>query len=205
MTGLERYSTKTLRTFAVGDIGPGGGMIFMTPSTPSNTTGNYFEAAPYGWNGAGADPTRTWAQTAYQTVNVSGATSADRGAGYANTLAIIAQGNTNTATSAAALARSCTSGGKNDWFLPSLYELSEMLAALYFDNGDKSGFNNGGTANYWSSTQETSTAYGPAAERAGMWLWLGDAGPLKSDLYSVRPVRMFKVEYSTSNSKENFG
>lgn len=198
MAGLERYSTKTLRTFAVGDIGPGGGMIFMTPSTPYNTTGNYFEAAPYGWNGAGADPTRTWAQTAYQTVNVSGATSADRGAGYANTLAIIAQGNTDTATSAAALARSCTSGGKSDWFLPSFYELTEMLAALYFDNGDKSGFNNGGTANYWSSTQETSTAYGPAAERAGMWLWLGDAGPLKSDLYSVRPVRMFKVEYSTS-------
>lgn len=194
MAGIVRYSTKTAITYNVGDIGPAGGMIFMTPSTPYNTTGNYFEAAPYGWNGAGADPTRTWAQTAYQTVNVSGATSADRGAGYANTLAIIAQGNTNTATSAAALAQSCTSGGKNDWFLPSLYELSEMLAALYFDNGDKSGFDNGGTANYWSSTQETSTAYGPAAERAGMWLWLGDAGPLKSDLYSVRPVRMFKVD-----------
>ncbi len=201
MAGLERYSTKTLRTFAIGDIGPGGGFIFATPSTSGNATGKYFEAAPYQWNGSGADPTRTWAETTYQTVNVSGATGTAYGTGYANTLAIIAQGNTDPATSAAALARTCTSGGKNDWFLPSSFELGQMVSALFYDNGDIGGLNNPsnpGSANYWSSTQGTSTAYGPAASRAEMWLWLGDAGPLKSELYSVRPVRMFSVTPSTS-------
>jgi hypothetical protein len=49
MTGIERYSTKTLRTFAIGDIGPGGGIIFITPSTEGNSTGKYFEAAPFDW------------------------------------------------------------------------------------------------------------------------------------------------------------
>jgi predicted phage tail protein len=32
---------------AVGDVGPAGGIIFMTPSTVGNTTGKYFEAAPF--------------------------------------------------------------------------------------------------------------------------------------------------------------
>lgn len=201
MTAIERYNTKTLRTFAIGDIGPAGGFIFATPSTAGNATGKYFEAAPYGWNGAGADPKRTWAQTDYQTVNVSGATGQAFGDGYANTLAIIAQGNTNTATSAAALARSCTSGGKNDWFLPSSSEVGQLVSALYFDNGDIGGLVNPeipGTANYWASTQETNNIYGDAVSRARMWLWLDEAGPFKSDMYSVRPVRMFSVEYSTS-------
>jgi hypothetical protein len=201
MTGIQRYRTNTLRTFAIGDIGPAGGFIFATPSTSGNATGKYFEAAPYQWNGSGADPTRTWAETTYQTVNVSGATGTAYGSGYNNTLAIIAQGNANTATSAAALARSCTSGGKNDWFLPSQEELGKLLDALYYSNGDIGGLNNPsnpGSANYWSSTQETSTAFGDPASRAVMSFWAGDAGPLKSDLYSVRPVRMFAVEYSSS-------
>jgi hypothetical protein len=201
MAGLERYSPKTLRTFAVGDIGPSGGFIFATPSTSGNETGKYFEAAPYGWNGVGADPKRTWAQTSYQTSNVLGATGTAYGTGYANTLAIIAQGNTDPATSAAALARTCTSGGKNDWFLPSSFELGQMVSALFYDNGDIGGLNNPdnlGNANYWGSTQETGTIYGDAFSRASMWLYLDAVGPLKSESHSVRPVRMFSVEPSSS-------
>jgi hypothetical protein len=199
MTGVERYSSKAKVSYNIGDIGPSGGLIFATPSTDGNTTGEYFEAAPYGWN-SGADPSRTWAESAYQTTNVAGATGTVFGTGYANTLAIIAQGNTNTATSAAALAQSYRGGGFSDWFLPSFNELTQLVQVLFVDNGNIANLveNTSGVVNYWSSTQETNNIYLNAPARALSWMYFGDVGPEKSDLFSVRPVRMFSVTSSSS-------
>ena len=132
--------TVTAVVYTVGQAGPGGGIIFYVASTPfacgptraANCT--YLEAAPSGWNG-GADPARSWAQQTpvdYQSTEVpgNGATATEIGWGYRNTRAIIAQGNTNTATSAAALTDSHTvtvSGVVyDDWFLPSKDELNQM-------------------------------------------------------------------------------
>ena len=42
--------------YRIGDTGPAGGKIFITPSTPGNTTGKYFEAALGGWSGSNSDP-----------------------------------------------------------------------------------------------------------------------------------------------------
>lgn len=192
MAIIDRYNTKTLRTFEIGDIGPGGGIIFITPTTAGNTTGKYFEAAPYGWN-TGADPLRSWAQsspTNYQTTSVTGADGGDIGTGYQNTLDIIAQGNSTTSTSAAALARSCRAGGKDDWFLPSYGEMS--LLALFNEYNllilD--------TKTYWSSTEYSSSEGTGVLYATGgfpnMWI------DYKSIQFAVRPVRMFRVEYSTS-------
>jgi len=36
-------------TLKVGDIGPGGGIVFLTPDSEGNLTGKYFEAAPATW------------------------------------------------------------------------------------------------------------------------------------------------------------
>lgn len=36
-------------TLKVGDIGPGGGIVFLTPDSDGNLTGKYFEAAPVTW------------------------------------------------------------------------------------------------------------------------------------------------------------
>jgi len=36
-------------TLKVGDIGPGGGIVFLTPASEGNLTGKYFEAAPATW------------------------------------------------------------------------------------------------------------------------------------------------------------
>jgi len=133
--------TVTAVVYTVGQAGPGGGIIFYVASTPfacgptraANCT--YLEAAPSGWNGGAEDPTRSWAQATpvdYQSTTVpgNGATATAIGWGYRNTRAIIAQGNTNTATSAAALTDSHTvtvSGVVyDDWFLPSKDELNQM-------------------------------------------------------------------------------
>lgn len=126
----------------VGDTGPGGGKIFYVAATPfacgptRATTCTYLEAAPALWNAGLAEPTRRWAQSTpvnYQSAAVSSpdtATAAAIGWGYRNTRAIVSQGNTNTATSAAALADSyiVTVSGViyDDWFLPSMDELNQM-------------------------------------------------------------------------------
>jgi len=133
--------TVTAVVYTVGQAGPGGGIIFYVASTPfacdptRAATCTYLEAAPSGWNGGAEDPTRSWAQATpvdYQSTTVpgNGATATAIGWGYRNTRAIIAQGNTNTATSAAALTDSHTvtvSGVVyDDWFLPSKDELNQM-------------------------------------------------------------------------------
>jgi hypothetical protein len=170
----------------VGQAGPGGGTIFYVAPTPfacgptRSATCTYLEAAPSGWNG-GSEPARTWAQSTpvdYQRTTVNNATSPETatadaiGWGYRNTRAIILQGNTDSATSAAALADaySANLGGVSvdDWFLPSLRELNEMckwvrnqLGTSESTNCNNSGAINtgpgadgfGSGANYSSSTE----------------------------------------------------
>jgi len=128
--------------YTVGDTGPGGGKIFYVAATPFACgptragTCTYLEAAPSGWN-VGAEPERRWASTTYlasTAINNSGspetATETAIGWGYRNTRAIILQGNTNSTTSAAALADSYTATVSSvvydDWYLPSQDELNQM-------------------------------------------------------------------------------
>ena len=135
----------------IGDNGPGGGVIFyylaagFTCGPTRASTCKYLEAAPPALGLATFDSdtvnttSRTWAQNTprnYQLTTVNNATSPETatatalGWGYRNTRAIILQGNTNPATSAAALADSHTvtvSGVVyDDWYLPSTDELNQM-------------------------------------------------------------------------------
>jgi len=191
--------TVTAVVYLVGDTGPGGGKIFYVATTPfacgptlaSSCT--YLEAAPALWFAGAADPTRTWAQSTpvnYQSTRVNNATSPETatatgiGWGYRNTRAIILQGNTDTATSAAALADSHTvtvSGVVyDDWYLPSKDELYE----LYIRRETVGGFS---TNRYWSST-ETPDGSGARVRFFASDFWL-DA--TKNTPYYVRPVRAF--------------
>ena len=110
--------------YAIGDIGPGGGKIFITPSTAGNSTGKYFEVAPFTWNGGGADPVVFWSLSAYATTAVTGANGEAIGTGYQNTLDIVAQG--NTSSTAASMCSAYEANGLTDWFLPSKNELIEL-------------------------------------------------------------------------------
>jgi hypothetical protein len=200
-TNASGSATQTFRltvsavVYTVGQTGPGGGIIFYVASTPFAcgptrvATCIYLEAAPSGWN-TGIDPQRRWANTTYQSATVNNSTSPETatataiGWGYRNTRAIILQGNSDTATSAAALADSHTvtvSGVVyDDWFLPSKDELNE----LYLQRTTVGGFVE---SLYWSSSERF------ANSAWSQWLTNGNqAMDLKNgDPRYVRPVRAF--------------
>lgn len=204
-------------TCVVGDTGPGGGTVFYVATTPfacgptRSATCKYLEAAPSGWN-IGSDPDVTLAQMTpidytQTAVGSSGsletATATAIGWGYRNTRAIVLQGNTDTATSAAALADSYSvrvSGViYDDWFLPSKDELNQMCkwvrGIAWISDATVC---TGGTINtgagavgffdrlYWSSSEVSD---------GSMWAqnFIGgfQSNFSKDDSYWVRPIRAF--------------
>ena len=143
-------------TCAVGDTGPGGGKIFYVSvggfacGPTRSSTCHYLELAPTNWNG-GTDPARSWAQsTPVDYTNTTLMLSQALGYGALNTKAIIDQGNSNTATSAAALAASYSpvvnGTTVSDWFLPSEGEWTEV----WNQRANIGWVATGG--NYWSSS-----------------------------------------------------
>jgi hypothetical protein len=172
--------------YQVGDTGPGGGKIFIIPSTTGNSTGKYFEAAPTSWNG-GADPTVNWCNITNGAVGVS-AQGTSIGSGQGNSTAISSY---PCSSGAAVTARAYRGGGFSDWFLPSEGELK----ALQVVQATIGGF---ASATYWSSTEiasgrsgafagPTQEAYPVHFPDGGSNLWY------KSQTYHVRPVRMFSA------------
>ena len=137
------------KEFAVGDIGPAGGVIFyVVPDGGSKTstygddslTWKYLEAAP-------ADLTGTYLWGTADSYGSKG-TGSDIGAGWSN--ARILSGSAFIAASA------CGAYGDNtdydDWFLPSKAELEEM----YNKRTEIGGFDceaSTGTYWYWSSSE----------------------------------------------------
>ena len=151
-------------TCQVGDIGPGGGLVFYV-----NTNGfrcgptlssvcRYLEAAREGWFDGGEDPRRSWATDTdpgagrgnqEMIVIGAGATGTAIGTGYQNSVAIVNHGGNLPGSSAAALARSYT-GPNNltDWYLPSKNELREITIKQNLLAT---------TAGYWSSSEISAT------------------------------------------------
>jgi len=197
----------------VGDIGPGGGIVFYVASgtfTQTGATGSmcansckYLEAAPSGWN-TGSDPNRSYnSNSGLIGVNAQGTAI---GSGYRNSLAVIAAGFTDTATSAAALARSYRGGTKQDWYLASKDELNQMCkwvrgqawgsdaticdSSGTINSGSASGF---GTNPYWSSTENGSNT-------VTAWWQSFVSGEQSTTDYKatdtrlVRPIRAFAQE-----------
>ncbi|NBY21424.1 MAG: hypothetical protein EBQ73_00785 [Gammaproteobacteria bacterium] len=133
---------------AVGDVGPGGGVIFFK-ATARQPWGQYLEAAPASWYGGTADPLAHWCNHAvsYLPSPLDGdkkfpSTSEPIGKGWSNTQIM----DENCAYGAANISRDYYGGGKTDWFLPSLGELASM-------QGQGSILNLDPYACYWSSTE----------------------------------------------------
>jgi hypothetical protein len=147
----------------VGDIGPGGGLVFLISG------GLTYEMAPKNWNDptnpSALDPVLTWCDN--QTTNVSGASGTAVGTGSANTAAMAASVacSSNAAAAVRAYAPSGTSAGQ--WFLPSKDELNAMcnysrtwagtpstLGCTGAQNGAFASSSYGFSSNYfWSSSQ----------------------------------------------------
>jgi len=171
-------------TCAVGDTGPGGGIVFYVAgsnftSTGSdcNTTCRYLEAAPTNWNGAGDDPVRVWSGN---TNTLVGGTGTGLGTGYQNTSAAVAQvSGGNEVNRAITLAWSYSNAGKSDWHLPSKDELNQ----LYINKATVGGF---AIDYYWSSSESF------ASNAWDQGFGSGDQTSFsKTGVSRVRPVRAF--------------
>ena len=137
----------TVATYAVGDPGPGGGIIYYVDNTGFScgpgytTTGSptgglckYLEVAPSGWSG-GEDPIKVWSVIAVAS-DVPGLTVEPTtfdlingiGLGYKNSIAIVDQNGTYNDPSwndyAAGSARAYINNSKTDWYLPTRDELN---------------------------------------------------------------------------------
>ena len=207
-TPVAAGSSSTV-TYAIGDTGPGGGLVFYIDST----SGLRYEMAPKNWGaGSAIDPTKAWTTTARscyasnsstdnadcQTNNLypgttlvqSASTTASEaiGMGSANTDAIIARmaaGSVSSSDYAAGLASAYASGGYSDWFLPSKGELNAMwlYSQVVGFNTATYGFASG---RYWSSSQFT------AGNARLQYLDYGNQSNVAKDgLLRVRPVRAF--------------
>ena len=172
----------TVLSYNIGDTGPAGGKIFITPSTVGNTTGRYFEAAP-----VSSEVSRRWASSSNGNTFVSGADGTAIGTGQQNTIDIVAQSGNTSANSAAVYASEYSLNGYSDWFLPSIDELT----TLYSVRALVGGFEN---ALYYSSSEsEDNGAFAQYAEYLGGIVQA--VNKLSSPIY-VRSVRSFRPEAS---------
>jgi len=108
------------KPYAVGQIGPAGGIVFYDKGYREHGW-RYLEAAPKNWNAGKHDPWTTWGCSG----TLVGATAEEIGAGAANTTLLVDAGCT-----AALIAADAEINGYDDWFLPSLKELGAMHKVL---------------------------------------------------------------------------
>ena len=175
-TGANCIGAKC--SYKIGEIGPGGGLIFFVDYYDQYPGFNYLEAAP-----TSCEAQRSWASPGYQSTSILGASGwAARavGRGSINTTATVAADTDGTAsTNAAKYARSCSAGSKTDWFLGSLGEMKLMYDNLLGFGGFVEDY-------YWSSSEHS------AGRAWGQYFGFGVQGSGgKGDPYYVRPVRAF--------------
>ena len=194
---------------SVGDIGPGGGVVFYvgSPFTVNGQTARYLEAAPVGWyDTSTSDPQVSW----YPNATYAGATlNVNFGDGYTNTSNIVAAN--NTLGYAATISRAYRGGGKSDWYLPSLGELATMwnsgnTVIPGLSSASVTGTTPTSTFTYWSSYGNYTTpwSYGFATSNVTGYGSSGASG--YATALRVRPIRAFdsstvNITYSSSQTK----
>ncbi|NDH45108.1 MAG: DUF1566 domain-containing protein [Actinobacteria bacterium] len=201
------------RSCQVGDIGPGGGVVFYDAGK-TESWGRYLEASPASCQKSGltwriALPGKrgtkqlpmlypTWATAARQRIEAK-----RLGMGKANTALVIKQHKglpqTSLDSTAAGYANSLVCGGKDDWFLPSKDELDTLYNVLALTDNDLTGNNSFGFTRgfYW-----TSSDYNNETAWTQLWVdgqqfdrekWL-NGDPRKDggfNPFHVRPIRAF--------------
>ena len=126
---LVGTTTHTV-SYALGDTGPGGGLIFLVNADAAHDGWTYLEAAP--------EETGSYAWTPSSVI--IGDTHTEVGTGASNTLSITSK----SAEGAAKMCQDKVFGGYEDWFLPSR---DELLAMTDLTEGV-----------YWSSSEASTTA-----------------------------------------------
>ncbi|MCF8556752.1 MAG: hypothetical protein K9G28_04290 [Candidatus Nanopelagicales bacterium] len=178
-------------TYAVGDIGPGGGLVFYIDSV----SGLRYEMAPKSW-GANETSGIRWCSDTSNSV----ATGTALGTGSANTTAMLTSASPFVACTSSApnAARAYAGGGFTDWFLPSTGELNAMCNYSRNPSSPATGSCTGSqdatfasgafgfSSDYWSSSQ-----YNSGSARAYSLSSPGEYASAKTSLKSIRPIRAF--------------
>jgi hypothetical protein len=179
----------------VGDRGPGGGIVFYSSvagfncgigftanGSPTGGLCHYLEAAPSGWFDSLGDPATSWATGNNQNRAVNGADRTEIGAGYLNSLDIVAQVGNDAGSSAAVVAREYRTPGKTDWYLPSKNEMNELYLQKVIVGGLVA------SAYYWSSSEVDGDRYSAWYKFSS---GAGSATADKSEYMYFRPIRSF--------------
>ena len=165
---------------AIGLKGPGGGIVFMTPSTLGNTSGLFYEAAPSTWSSPSGDPNSAWCNNTNTVLGI-GSTVLGTGAmdGAAKTTVMLGVCTSGAANLADAYTATVNGVVYGDWFLPSKGELNQM----YVNRTAIGGFDG---IYYWSSSE---------SNFSDAWLQVFITGNRphggKDNEFYVRPVRAF--------------
>ena len=184
--------SSSARTYALGETGPGGGLVFLISG------GLTYEMAPNTW-GANETTGIQWCSDQSNSVTTSTAV----GTGSANTTAMLTSASSFVACTSSApnAVRAYAGGGLTDWFLPSQDELNAMCnysrnpsspaAPSSTCSGTQTGAFAAGTYGfasvyYWSSSEYNSNrAWTRSFDNGNQ-----DDGNKASSL-RVRPVRAF--------------
>jgi hypothetical protein len=173
----------------VGDIGPGGGIVFIDTSTASSD-GRIYEVAPQNWSGS--DDLSTVAT--YCSNNSSSIGASQVGIGWGET-------NTNLAKN------SCLGGavakvnsfnqsnntGYSDWFIPSKNEAIELVKIPAIAGLLNIGNNwNVGNWGYWASTEVSSSVMWSIGHSGAVFNASSNVAKSEATKNMVRPVRAFK-------------
>ncbi len=175
---------ECMEYYAVGDEGPGGGLIVYDKGEYSDGW-RYLEIAPKDWNGS-SDPEAEWGCKGTEINNVGFSTGHE---GKENTEEIVSQ--CAESGIAAKLCDDYSGGNMNDWFLPSfgnMYQSRNELTKLCDSEDDNYDTYGMSTDNYWTSSQQSDDEAYAISDSFGS----GDAGTFDKDLLRlVRPFRRF--------------
>ena len=215
--GRESSSCALGISCELGDLGPGGGLVFYDAGS-TQSWGRWLEATPAACEAAGlrwraAAPGKSgtrqlplaypvWKTAARQRVE-----SKRLGMGKANTEVILQQHRSlapgDRVATAAGYADALECGGKDDWFLPSKDELDSLYNLLALTNHDLTGTNSFGFERgyYWTSSEYNNenawTQYWIDGQQFDREKWLSaneqrrKGGAEDPRPFRVRPIRAF--------------
>lgn len=192
--GVIKKSVTPVKVYALGDIGPGGGIVFYKEST-KKPWGQYLEVAPQGWSGSPSDPKSIWCDIVDQKILESSS-----GLFESNVIGNqIGDGKRNTeimsfkCAKGAFVVNQYRGGGFSDWYLPSKLELNQLcrfargqesiLRECSSSGALKQGFDN----YYWSSSEADATRAWDQFFNIGNVNFSSKGHPNNS----IRPIRAF--------------
>jgi hypothetical protein len=173
----------------VGDIGPGGGIVFIDTSTASSD-GRIYEVAPANWSGS--DDLSTVAQYCSNTNLNLGAT--QYGIGWGETNTTLAKNQClGGAVAKVNTFNQSNSTGYSDWFIPDTNEAIELIKIPTQAGLVRVGSNwTVGNYGYWTSTEVSASDQRSIGGSGSSWNVSSTVSKSESTRNMVRPVRAFK-------------